>query len=252
MADSDFSSYILRYNLLSTQVEYFNGADFYPITALSGVNTLNGLSGSVVLAAGSNVTLTPSGNTITIASMSSGSGTVSSGTTTDLAVYTGSTIVSSTPVFSTANSGANGVIIGTVAGDDAAPGQVGEYMYDHFQNFVLTPINTYVDAASIILTPGDWDIAAQVVYNTTSLPNIIYFDLDINTVPGNSVPGRLVGTTTMASWFEVPANSNETSLTLARLRASITSTTTYYLKLSTNYTGSAPECSGMISARRMR
>lgn len=38
------------------------------------VNTLNGLSGGVTLAAGTNITLTPSGNTITIDSTSSGGG----------------------------------------------------------------------------------------------------------------------------------------------------------------------------------
>ena len=40
----------------------------------SVVNTLNGLSGNVTLAAGPNVTLTPSGNTITIASTGGGGG----------------------------------------------------------------------------------------------------------------------------------------------------------------------------------
>lgn len=43
-----------------------------PITG--GVTTINGLSGAVTLAAGSNITLTPSGNTITIASTGGGGG----------------------------------------------------------------------------------------------------------------------------------------------------------------------------------
>ena len=47
----------------------------YPVTGGSGgVTTLNGLSGALTLAAGSNITLTPSGNTITIASSGGGGG----------------------------------------------------------------------------------------------------------------------------------------------------------------------------------
>jgi hypothetical protein len=42
----------------------------------SGVQSLNGLSGSVSLAAGSNVTLTPSGNTLTIAATGGGGGDI--------------------------------------------------------------------------------------------------------------------------------------------------------------------------------
>ena len=40
----------------------------------AGVTSLNGLSGAVTLAAGANVTITPSGNTLTIAATAGGSG----------------------------------------------------------------------------------------------------------------------------------------------------------------------------------
>ena len=73
MSDSDLSSYILRYDLLNTQIQYFNGANFYPVAG-AGVSSLNTLTGAITLAAGSNITLTPSGNTITIASTGGGGG----------------------------------------------------------------------------------------------------------------------------------------------------------------------------------
>jgi hypothetical protein len=67
MADTDTSSPILRYNLIAQVVEYFNGSDYYPVAATGGgVSSLNTLTGAITLAAGSNITLTPSGNTITI------------------------------------------------------------------------------------------------------------------------------------------------------------------------------------------
>jgi hypothetical protein len=54
----------------------WNGSawNVYSTTTGTVVRSLNGLSGGVTLAAGSNVTLTPVGNTITIASSGSGTG----------------------------------------------------------------------------------------------------------------------------------------------------------------------------------
>lgn len=54
------------------------------------VKTLNGLTDNVTLAAGSNITLTPSGNTLTIAS-TGGGGLTGSGTAGQIALWNGST-----------------------------------------------------------------------------------------------------------------------------------------------------------------
>jgi hypothetical protein len=56
-----------------------------------GVTSLNGLTGAVVLAAGTNITLTPSGNTITIAS--SGGGASCTGTSGELLWLSGTSCV---------------------------------------------------------------------------------------------------------------------------------------------------------------
>src|ERR1700691_4180722 len=77
MSNSDTSGYVLRYNEISTQLEYAVGSTWVPIPTSTGVSSFNALTGAVVLAAGANITLTPSGNTITIASSGGGgSGTV--------------------------------------------------------------------------------------------------------------------------------------------------------------------------------
>lgn len=68
------------------QVFTFNG-----LTAnVEGVSSFNGLTGGVTLAAGANITLTPSGNTITIAASGSGGG------------GSGFTYTSNTPAYSAA------------------------------------------------------------------------------------------------------------------------------------------------------
>jgi hypothetical protein len=60
-----YSGYIVVVNTTET------GLTFLPVNA-GGVGSLNALTGAIVLAAGTNVTLTPAGNTITIAAASAG------------------------------------------------------------------------------------------------------------------------------------------------------------------------------------
>jgi hypothetical protein len=65
------------------------GPFFVTAPGINGVNTVNGLSGTVTLAAGTNVTITPSGNTLTIASTVSGGGTTGCTTTGGVAFENG-------------------------------------------------------------------------------------------------------------------------------------------------------------------
>lgn len=87
------------------------------------VKTLNSLAGDVTLAAGSNVTITPSGNTLTVASTAGGSGTVTSvGNGTVSALFTASWATpTTTPAFSfafanQAGTGSAGCFFGSPAG----------------------------------------------------------------------------------------------------------------------------------------
>jgi len=59
------------YNTTTGQFLIDNGTAFVPVTATAGVSSVNSLIGAVTLAAGSNVTITPSGNTLTIAAAAS-------------------------------------------------------------------------------------------------------------------------------------------------------------------------------------
>jgi N-acetylneuraminic acid mutarotase len=71
------------------------------------VKSVNSLTDAVVLAAGTNITITPSGNTLTFASTGSGSGTINTGSQYDLAYYAANgTTLSPLPRL-----GANGVVV---------------------------------------------------------------------------------------------------------------------------------------------
>lgn len=78
-----------------TQI-FVNGATFSAnISAPNIVNSVNGITGSVNIAAGSNITITPSGNTLTIASTASGGGSPA-GTTGSVQFNTGTAFGGST------------------------------------------------------------------------------------------------------------------------------------------------------------
>lgn len=77
------------------------GGSYIDLSPDDGVISINGLTGAIILAAGSNITLTPVGNTITIASSGSGSSPL----TTKGDLYTYSTVDARLAV------GANGTIL---------------------------------------------------------------------------------------------------------------------------------------------
>jgi len=91
----------------------------------AGVSSLNSLTGSLVIAAGSGITVTPSGSDIIIAATGSGSGTVTSvALTTPGVLFTvsGSPVTSSgTLAMSLINQSANMIFAGPTSGGAASP-----------------------------------------------------------------------------------------------------------------------------------
>lgn len=83
-----------------------------------GVTTFNGLTGSVTLAAGSNVTLTPSGNTITIAATGGAAGVSSLNSITGAVTLVAGSNITITP------SGSNITIASTAAGGGFGSGRI--------------------------------------------------------------------------------------------------------------------------------
>ena len=71
MANNDASQDKLRYNEITGQLEFGSGNN-WTVTGItssgSGVTNVNAITGAVTIAAGSNITVTPSGHTLTIAS----------------------------------------------------------------------------------------------------------------------------------------------------------------------------------------
>lgn len=90
----------------------------------SGVSSINALIGAVTIAAGSGITITPSGNTLTIAATGGGSGTVTSVALSLPAIFnvSGSPVTTSGTLTGTlANQNANLIFSGPSSGGAAAP-----------------------------------------------------------------------------------------------------------------------------------
>jgi hypothetical protein len=141
-------------------------------------------------------------------------------------------------------------IRGTQTNDAAAAGDVGEYI----ESIVSTPANTpatgvWGDITSISLTAGDWDVVGNIFTqaNGATVSQVRGF---IGTASGNSTTGFVTGSNNCEPG--VPTASTHGSGAIPSYRVSISSTTTYYLKVQANFSAGTPQAAGRISARRVR
>lgn len=157
---------------------------------------------------------------------------------------TGNETIGGTKTFSSAG----GVVAtGVINGSSAAAGVVGEFLSSAVASVSFGASATYYDVTSIALTPGDWDISGMVWFygvGVTGGQGI----MGISTTSGNSGTGLTAGDTRADTYF-----SGVTSgATVAPFRVTISSNTTYYLKVHATYSAGSPQYSGRISARRVR
>jgi hypothetical protein len=161
--------------------------------------------------------------------------------------FAGGITVNGTITFSPTTAG----IVGTTTNDNAAAGNVGEYIVatkaGASVNFPAT--STYGDLLNITLTAGDWDVTGilEAMLNSSTMNGFL---IGISTTTGNSSTG-LVGGDTLAVG-QAPTNNFDSTLIVPNVRFSLASTTTVYLKMYAQYTVGQPQASGRMSARRIR
>lgn len=144
----------------------------------------------------------------------------------------------------------SGGIVGTTTNNNATAGNVGEYIPATGTSVTLTD-STYIDVASIVLTAGDWDISA-VLEVTPPAAGITAARIGISTTAGNSSAGLTSGDTQII-WNMVTTATSATGMSLPNVRASLSGSTTYYLKGLAQSTGAGNATgTGRISARRIR
>lgn len=137
-------------------------------------------------------------------------------------------------------------VVGSTLADNAAAGNVGEYISSSTVLRASTGSNQYFTVAQITLSAGDWDLSGMVTFDGTSVTASVG---GIGTGSGNSSSGLVAGDTSQS--IPPPTAAYDTGVTIATVRASISGSTTYYLKSFMTFSGSAFSA-GRISARRVR
>lgn len=191
-----------------------------------------------------------------ISTITKGNVRISSLTTTGFKVST-ITVVSSATLPATTFTGditfrpTSQGIVGTTTNDNATVGNVG-YSPGAFQSITNCPASgAFGNNISISLTAGDWDISIVVDFfaNGGTVTRNLAF---IGTVSGNDNTGIVFGDNLVEPGLPPSSNAYRQSGSVASWRASITSTTIYYLKVFCTYTVATEQYDGRISARRVR
>jgi len=175
-------------------------------------------------------------------------GTPSSGVGTNLTALNASNLGSGTVPAARTNGHQNG----TATNDNAAAGEIGEYLEASVASgsaLALTS-NTALTITSITLTPGDWDVSGQVAFTSTASTSytINAGSLSLTTNTSSSVLGR---------WNQhvgaafVP-NGVPISAVMGPARFSVNANTTVFLVGFATFTASTAGGYGTISARRAR
>lgn len=126
-------------------------------------------------------------------------------------------------------------------------GEYIESVISSAQNFAAT--TQYSDLTSISLTAGDWDVSAlvQATANGATVPN---FSIGISATSGNSATGLVSGSNLLQ--FAGPTVNYNSGGSVPSFRVSVSSTTTYYLKIRATFSAATPQAVGRLSARRVR
>ena len=173
-------------------------------------------------------------------------GTIGAGgaqTNSDNSTYTNIIVSGASKVYSTN-------LFGTVIGDSAPVGYIGEYYYtnDNVGSDLVTTIVTNVFA--LTLPPGDWDVQAVGTINATTATatqNKWYLSTTANSIPVINAAGKVTW-----KYYPYTLTSFIDSTTLDRFQVNTTVTTNVYLNVYLAFTAGSAKAVGHMSARRIR
>jgi hypothetical protein len=140
-------------------------------------------------------------------------------------------------------------LIGVSDNSNAHSGYKGEYVSSFGNKISAATAMNYFDVASIMLTPGDWDVSF-VVQCFSNDAKIVEFLVGIGTGANFSGSGLILGDNAIN--FTNTAFQGDRGVCLPAYRISINTETTYYLKGFFIYTLAVPQMTGKIAARRIR
>jgi hypothetical protein len=137
-------------------------------------------------------------------------------------------------------------IVGVTNGSNAAAGSVGEYASNTTSGTSLTT-SVAVNATSVSLTAGDWDVTGEVQYLPAGGTTVSTVNAGIGTTSATT-PSFPNNTNLILNF--VTGNAGVIPAPVVRLNLS--STTTVFLVASAVFSGGTATCNGFIRARRVR
>lgn len=142
---------------------------------------------------------------------------------------------------------------GTINGDNAPTGFIGEYISTSVLQAVRKAANgtgNYTNICWMQLSTGDWDVSGLVEFTLDGATLTGGTVMAVSNSSGTSTTDHIAGNNTAPTRF--PTASEDTSASVPAYRASLSSNTTYYLKFLYTYSAGAPTAWGRMSARRVR
>jgi hypothetical protein len=146
--------------------------------------------------------------------------------------------------------------VGTTTNDNAAAGQIGEYVSATvLTGAPITCANTNIPrtVTSASLTAGDWEVrgTAYFVYGTATPTGLsVAVGLVANASPVTPAQG------TVNAFAAIPFTGSPVGLNSGTTRISLAATTTVYMTVTAQYPGTGagvpPNAFGMLEARRVR
>jgi hypothetical protein len=132
---------------------------------------------------------------------------------------------------------------GVTDGSDAVAGDIGEYLFTPSGASVGLSNGSLQNICSLVLTPGDWDVAGNVIFNPTGATTYAAASCSIASATLNVISARVAGSAT-ANQLRLGTGGDQ--------RINVSADTTVYLVAQCGFTSGGASATGMLWARRTR
>ena len=141
---------------------------------------------------------------------------------------------------------------GTATNDNAAAGNVGEYITSSNVSGIALSNGTPVNLTSMVLSPGDWDIAGMAGFTAGAATTIPFFEAVICLTSASFAIPVEAGTATVLQTTSGFGSSSTNQVALPIARGSFAVSTTVYLNVEATISAGSANGQGRLRARRVR